>query len=343
MDREYALDMTNYRFSPLESVPWARMDSGLHLRTGSIVRAEWAFVTDIKHTVPLAPNHTLRVDVRLQQDATAQRSLVDFNYNWRVAGQHHVGAPHTISQYKPDFDASVYYQYGTAQTGRARAELTALDAYHDLIFRTLGVSEKDEEFVRTYRQHPFLGQITLQTPARHPLRAELHVGWQPTSELLVQSQLEPDHRYRDREAAHYVGALVEYSTDPVTGGLIVHRDKSTPRPAARRHERLPRRPALSAGRGVPPRLLGPVSGRGVVLPGGLLRPQPGRGLFPLGHRPRHELHRVPEKLPATARLRPLARRLVRQPRVPGPVPPHGPPALDHGQRVDEPLVQPCPQ
>jgi hypothetical protein len=227
MDREYALDMTTYRFSPLESVPWARMNSGLRLRTGSIVRAEWAFVTDIKHTAALAPNHTLRVDARLRQDATAQRSLVEFSYDWRVAGRHHVGVRHTISQYKPDFDASAYYQYGTARTGRARAELTVLDAYHDLIFRTLGVSEKDEEFVRSYRQHPFLGQITLQTPARYPLRAELHVGWQPTSELLVQSQLEPDHRYRDREAAHYVGALVEYSTGPVTGGLIVQRDKST--------------------------------------------------------------------------------------------------------------------
>ncbi len=227
MDREYALDMTTYRFSPLESTAWARMDSGLRLRTGSIVRAEWAFVTDIKHTAALAPDHTLRVDAHLRQDATAQRSLIEFNYDWRVAGRHHVGARHTISQYKPDFDASLYYQYGTAQTGRARAEITVLDAYHDLIFQTLGVSEKDEEFVRSYQRHPFLGQITLQTPARFPLRAELHVGWQPSSELRVQSQLEPDYRYRDRETAHYVGALVEYSTGPVTGGLLVQRDKST--------------------------------------------------------------------------------------------------------------------
>jgi len=227
MDREYALDMTTYRFSPLDNAAWARLDSGLRMRTGSIVRAEWAFVTDVKHTAALAPGHTLRVDARLQQDAAAQRALLEFTYDWRVSGRHHVGTRHTISQYKPDFDVSFYYQYGTAETGRIRIEGTLLDAYHDLIFGTLGVSEKDEEFVRTYRQNPYLGQVTLQTPAQHPLRAEVYAGWQPTSTLVVRSQLEPEHRYRDRESVHYVGALLEYNAGPVTGGLTVQRDKST--------------------------------------------------------------------------------------------------------------------
>lgn len=227
MDREYALDMINYRFSPLDATAWARMNSGLRTRAGSIVRAKWAIVTDVKHTAPLAENHTLRIDATLQQDGAAQRSLLEFTYDWRIAGPHHVGARHTFAQYKPDFDASLYYQYGTTRTGRVRAEITALDTYHDLIFQTLGVSEKDEAYVRDYQPRPYLGQLILQTPSHHPLRAELFAGWRSESDLVVQSQSDPTYRYRDREAAHYVGALLEYTTGPITGGLIVQRDKST--------------------------------------------------------------------------------------------------------------------
>ncbi len=227
MDREYALDMTTYRFSPFETATWRRLNSGLRVRVGSIVRAEWAFVTDIKHTAALADDHTLRIDATLQQDATAERSLLEFSYDWRVEGRHHVGVRHTISQYKPDFDASVYYQYGSSLTGRARVEFTMMDAYHDFIFKTLGVSEKDETYVRSYQQHPYLGRIALETPDQYALRAEVHAGWQPESALVVQSQLDSDYRYRNREATHFFGALVEYNAGPVTGGLIVQRDKSS--------------------------------------------------------------------------------------------------------------------
>jgi hypothetical protein len=181
----------------------------------------------MKHTTALADHHTLRIDATLQQDATAQRSLLEFSYDWQVDGPHHVGVRHTISQYKPDFDASVYYQYGTSATGRVRAEFTLMDAYHDFIFKTLGVSEKDETYVRNYQQRPYLGRIALQTPARYDLRAELHAGWQTESAMVVQSQFNSDYRYKDREAAHFVGALVEYNAGPITGGLIFQRDKSS--------------------------------------------------------------------------------------------------------------------
>jgi hypothetical protein len=227
MDREYALDMVNYRFSAFETEAWSRLDSGLRLRGGSIVRAKWAFVTELKHTARLADAHTLRVDATLQQDATAERSLLELSYDWRIAGPHHAGVRHTFSQYKPDFDVSLYYQYGSAFAGRVRAEVTLLNAYSDLIFETLGVTAKDEPFVRGYETRPYLGRIALETPARFPLRAELHAGWQPESELWVQSQTDPAYQYRDREASHFVGALVEYNAGPVTGGVMAQRDKSS--------------------------------------------------------------------------------------------------------------------
>lgn len=227
MDWEYGLDMNTYRFSPLETSAWTQVENGLRLRVGSVVRAEWAFVTEVKQVISLAPDHTLRFDATLQQDGAAQRSLIEFTYNWNVSGVHHAGVRHTISEYKPDLDASFYYQYGTSQTGRIRAEMTVLDTYHDFIFQTLGVADKQEDFVRSYSQQPYMGQITVETPRRFPLRAEVYAAWQPKSELIVQSNMDPAHRYRDQEAFHYVGALLEYRAGPVTGGLLFQRDKSS--------------------------------------------------------------------------------------------------------------------
>lgn len=227
MDTEYPLDMATYRFDPLETTAWTQMDSGLRLRVGSVVRAAWAFVTEVKHTAALAPNHSLRIDATLQQDGAAQRSLIEFSYDWNISGPHHAGVRHTISQYKPDFDASFYYQYGTGPTGRIRAEMTVLDPYHDLIFQTLGVDKKDENFVRSYEQQPYMGRVVLETPSRFPLRAEVYAGWQPGSELVVQSIADSKYRYRDQESFHYIGALLEYSNGPLTGGLVFQRDRSS--------------------------------------------------------------------------------------------------------------------
>jgi hypothetical protein len=224
MDREYALDMTNYRFSPLEDFAWERLDSGLRARAGSFVRAEWALVTEIKHTADIGDGHALRIDAIMQQDAVAQRAFVEVNYDWTFLPGHHVGLRHTFSDYKPEFDPSFFYQYGNRREGRVRAEVTLLDAYNNLVFSTLGVSDKDEDFVRIYEQPPILGQITIETPDDASVRAELHAGWQPARSLAVEAIDDPSYRYRDRESAHYVGALVEVHRGPVTSGLIVQRD-----------------------------------------------------------------------------------------------------------------------
>jgi hypothetical protein len=229
MDREYALDMTNYRFSPLEDYAWKHMQTGMRVSTGSIVRAEWALRTELKHTADIGDGHALGIDALMQQDGQAQRMLVQVEYDWNVAAHHHVGVRHSFSNYKPDFDPSFFYQYGNIRQGRIRTEVTLLDAYNNLIFGSLGVSNKDEDLTRIYNRIPVLGQVTLESPDRYPLRGEVYVGWQPESELALEAQDDPTYRYRDQETAHYAGALLEYAFGATafgitTVGLIAQRD-----------------------------------------------------------------------------------------------------------------------
>lgn len=228
MDREYAIDVATYQFTPGMDNAWWQMPSGIRVRTGSITRNRWGIVTQIKHGAEVAEGHTLRVDATLQDDGQAdRRALVELRYDWAFAPGHHVGLRHTFVQYKPDFDISAFYQYGDFRHGRIRAEVTALDAYNDFLFDVLGVWKGREEYVRVYRQNPYLAQLTMVSPTQYPLRGELHLGWQPPSELVVQSQINDDERYRDREATHYLGAMVSYDLGGLTAGLVYQRDESS--------------------------------------------------------------------------------------------------------------------
>lgn len=226
MDREYAIDLATYQYTLGQDQAWRRRDGGLRIRTGSISRNQWGIVTQIKQAVGIGEGHTLRFDAILQEDAQAQRGLLEISYRWSITGNHHVGLRHTFAQYKPDFDASLFYRYGTPQQGQVRAEVTALDAYNDFLFETLGVWKGQERYERIYSQNPFLLQLSAVSPSQAPLRAEVRAGWQPTSELVVQSQFRDSVRYRDRETAHYLGALVSYDLGPVSAGLVYQRDQS---------------------------------------------------------------------------------------------------------------------
>lgn len=225
-DREYAIDMATYQFSPVQDYAWGRIDTGMRLRMGSIVRAKWAMLAEMKHDAPLADDHSLRVDAVLQQGGRAQRAFLEFSYRWDVAARHRVGVRHTVTQYKPDFDASIFYRYSTEHLGTARLEMTMLDPYNNFVFDVLGVHEQDDPYKKSYSIQPYLAQLSLASPEHYPLRGEVRVGWQPQGTLVVQSQTDPSRRYRDRTRAHYLGALVEYDFDPVTAGLVYQRDQT---------------------------------------------------------------------------------------------------------------------
>lgn len=227
MDREYAIDLLSYGFSPIQDYQWARLESGMRMRMGSIVRAKWDIRTEFKHNARLADRHSLQIDAVMRQAPPAERSFVEIGYNWEVAPHHHVGVRHTLTQYKPDFDGSIFYQYGNDWRGKARAELTVQNAYNNFIFDVLGTHPKDEPYVRSYRRQPMLAQIALASPARYPLRAELYAGWQPQSAYVMQSERDSTMRYRDRKTLHYLGALAEYDVGPMTVGLMYQRDAST--------------------------------------------------------------------------------------------------------------------
>lgn len=225
-DREYRLDLMAYRFSPVEDYAWAQSPDGFRLRAGSISRARWAIVSEVKATFAIEERHDFRIDARMQQDPHAQqRSFVELGYRWAFYKSHALGVKHTFSEYKPDLDLTLFYEYGTGYDGRLRAGVVVQDLYNNLIFNQLGAHE--EAFVRDYRRKPYLLTFEAATPTFHHLRAEVVAGFQPERRALYSSKEESGYRYMETETVHYVGGLLEFSPPKyVTVGAMVLQDRT---------------------------------------------------------------------------------------------------------------------
>lgn len=224
MDREYTLDMWGYRFTGRADYKWARAPSGVRIYAGSIERTTGAMVTEIKQTI--APNdaHSFNIRAHLQQTGTARRALVDLGYRWQITDDHAVGARHTIGEYKPDFDATLFYRFARPTLGTARLSVTAQNLYNDFLYGTLGTAPEDELLVRTYGTRPLLLSATLASPPRYRLRGEFHVSGQPQSELTITAQNTPDFRFEQTESLYFLSGMVEYQFPFVTSGVFYRRD-----------------------------------------------------------------------------------------------------------------------
>jgi hypothetical protein len=224
MDREYGLDMLAYRFTGRASSQWSHAPNGVRTYAGSIERTTGAVVTELKQSVSLGDDHQLDVHADLQQDASGRRALLTLGYRWQVSENHMVGARHTFAEYKPDLDATLFYQFERERLGTARIDVTFQNLYNDFLYNTLGVPAQDERLLRTYGTRPFLLSATLTSPARYRLRGEVHGSVQPQSEMTFTAQNTPDFRFQEDESLYFLSGMAEYQFPYVTVGAFYRRD-----------------------------------------------------------------------------------------------------------------------
>lgn len=225
MDREYSLDMWNYRFSGRAAYEWTQAPNGLRVYSGSIERTAWAIVSELKQTISLNDEHFFNVRAHLHRNGSARRALLELGYRWQMTDAHAIGVRHTFSEYKPDFDVTGFYEFSRPTLGTARLAVTALDAYNDFLYNTLGVATEDELLVRRYGTRPFLLSATLASSPQYPLRGTVHASVQPQSELTITAQNTPDFRFRQDESLYFLSGMIEYQFPSyVTAGLLYRAD-----------------------------------------------------------------------------------------------------------------------
>lgn len=227
MDHEYDLDVRTFAFTLQEDAAWYRAPNGFRTYMGSVSTSRFATRSHLRLTVPIRGRHTVRLTGVQQEDVQAQRFFMEFGYDYRLGDAHRLGFNETIAAYKPDLDFSLFYEYGHAESGLARLEVTLLDVVNDFIFDGLGVDPVLEDTVRSYQRKPRLFALYLASPPLGRFRAEVAAGLQPRARALVASQAVPADRFLFDDEASYAGGLVEYRFPYVTLGLVYRQTRTS--------------------------------------------------------------------------------------------------------------------
>lgn len=224
IDQEYDLDLFTYKFTPQEDYLWYRNPNGVRTYVGSLNTLQFATATQFKTMVELVPNHVVMVKGKQQEDLRAQRIYAELAYRYEPFENHHIGIEHNAHSYKPDLDLNLFYQYGNAQKGMLRADVTFIDYLNNIVFDQLEVDPQFTDTLRLQMDRPMLYSFKAVSPQfLDRIRGEVILAFQPEHELEWASQRNSTARYKQFEKLNYQGLLLEYDTEYLSFGLTYKR------------------------------------------------------------------------------------------------------------------------
>lgn len=221
---EHEIDLMTYRFTEMDDYAWERAEQGYRLYMGSLNAKKFAVENHFKSTIVINEGSTFRISGIQAENFRVDRFFVALNFEKSFAGSHKVGFNHTVSRAKGDLDAGFYYQYGNPENGMVKLETTFLDWASNVTEKLAHESENeynDYAVISHYERRPQLFSAQLLSPETGRLRGELLAGIQ----TLLDKTVSPEDtlEFRDREWAHYAGALLEYHDRLLTVGATFKR------------------------------------------------------------------------------------------------------------------------
>jgi hypothetical protein len=210
MTDEYDLNIFTYGFTPQQDFLWTRNDNGYRMYAGRQSDLSLALFSQFKTLALIQPRTKVGVRVFTEQDARSNRVFALMTLQQDLDKKNSIQFTHSLSEYQQDMDAGIAYQYGHAQTGFFKVEVTALDYLNNLKVKTINDALSGADTVRVYRRSPYLGNISLSTPAIGNWRAEFFGGLQLQSEAEIASATVRSRRFRIIEHANYHGAMLSW-------------------------------------------------------------------------------------------------------------------------------------
>jgi hypothetical protein len=212
MTREHELDLITLDFTTVDDYNWFyRRENSLRGFAGSYNLGEFIHGAVIRNQVPITDNLRLPIHFTRRYDMHSDRALLELAFDYNISGRHNAGISHTLTEQKPDLDATFYYRFGDFSEGFAQIEFTALDwgnnAAYELSQRRGTVAPE----LQKYEVSPFLFSIRASFPVIGNLRSEVVGGFQTPQQSVAESVEGSDEMFRDRERTRYLGLLLEYA------------------------------------------------------------------------------------------------------------------------------------
>jgi hypothetical protein len=226
MNPEFGLNMFTFNFTPQEDYLWYRSPNGIRTYVGDINGLEVATKTEIKTDIEITEGHTVQLNLKQQADARASRVWAEPGYSFNFAGKHSIGFTHTLSNYKPDLDATFFYRYGNQQEGMVKLSYTLMDYANNWVFEDLDKQVSFADTLRRYDQAPRLWEIKALSPQWGRFRIEIDAGFQRESKAQIYSPRDSLDRYMHKEKNSFQSAMLEYDSEFITAGVIYERNHS---------------------------------------------------------------------------------------------------------------------
>lgn len=220
--KEHDLDLISYNFTPVEHHSWYYENEGNSFRTfmGSFNLGQFLHGVEIRNNISLTDRLDMPLHLVRRYDMRVDRTLLLLAFNYQLADGHRVGLRHTLNEYKPDFDATVFYQYGRMPEGGFRVDVTAGDWATNAAYKLGQKRGTEMPEMRSYDVKPYLFSFKSNTPLAENVRLETMAGVQTPLTAVAGSMPEyPAQTFRDRDLGRYAGLLLEYARPQITAGV----------------------------------------------------------------------------------------------------------------------------
>lgn len=227
MSPEHEIDLLTYRYTLTDDYDWINAKQAYRLSVGSLNATDFAIENRMKFTRQFNKKNSFLIDGIHEENLRTNRFLFRLAYERHLKGRHHLGIGHTLGNSKSDLDMSLYYRYGTFENGMIQAGFTWLDWGANVVqgLAEESSNEWNERYESTfqYTHSPILLNLKLISPTVKNFRVEVLMGLQTYSEKEVRSTKNVNEQYLDKEWAHYLGGMLQYSHPLGLAGVTYRR------------------------------------------------------------------------------------------------------------------------
>ncbi len=220
MTKEHDIDLITYNYSTADDYLWYyEPDTSFRTFFGSFNLGQFIQGAEVRNTVPVGGRVEMPLHFVRRYDMRQDRMLVLLGFNFQIRENHTAGLLHTLTEQKPDLDATFWYRFGEWQNGAVQLEVTALDWANNAAYDLGQRRGTDDPELRRHELRPWLFSFKASSPEYNNLRGELMAGIQTPLQTVGEFEEGSEESFRDRSRNRYIGALIEYAEERFTVGF----------------------------------------------------------------------------------------------------------------------------
>jgi len=220
MTREHELELISRDFTTLDDYNWFyNPENSFRGFAGSYNLGEFFHGATVRNYIQASESITIPLQFTRRYDLHSDRALIELGIDFNISGNHYAGIAHTLTEQKPDLDATFYYRFGGYTNGFVQIEFTPLDWANNASYELSRRRGDPFPELRDYKVKPYLFSIRGATPVINNFRGEIMGGVQTPQHSVTQGIEGLEVPFRDRELTRYLGFLLEYAIPYFTASV----------------------------------------------------------------------------------------------------------------------------